>query len=154
MFFTSSGISQFNVNAYNITTDALKWAVKTGAISNDTSRNIAQMQIWNNQLITDTQNAVYTSYGYHQSSIISYNGYSISALDINTGQQKWNYGVSPTSGLLIVNSTLYTGILSAVDLYTGKQKWSKTGLCLPNFDGSVSNMCVFASGKAYSSHIQ
>ena len=154
LFFTYSRTSQLNVNAYNITTDALKWTVNAGAINNDTTKSIAQMQIWNNQLIAETQNTVYATIGYQGSIQPIYNGYTLNAWDISTGQQKWNNVPNFVSDFLIVNNTLYAEPIAAFDLYTGKKKWSWSNLYINYYDGSVSNMCVFASGKAYSSHIQ
>jgi hypothetical protein len=152
LFFTYSRTSQLNINAYNITTDALQWTVNEGAI-NDTTKSFVKMQIWNNQFIAETQNTVY-AYNYRGSMYTLYSGYSLNAWDISTGQQKWNNVSNVVSDFLIVNNTLYAEPIAAFDLYSGKKKWSWSNLYINNYDGSVSNMCIFTSGKAYSSHIQ
>jgi len=149
-----------HLSAINPGNGALKWtvALDSTAIA-DISYTEYIQQLWNNELIIQSWSATnFTGAG-------SIYGYGYSAIDINSGQQIWNYEAGPQASYMIVNNILYTygnnpgsgaygeiganipPALSATDLSAGKQKWTNSKLIGTSF-------CMLSAGKAYSPYIQ
>jgi hypothetical protein len=153
--------SNSQLNAYDVTTNALKWSINGGSSNpnNDTIKTVDQ--IWNNQPVIKT--AFLTNAGKYGD--VANFGYS--TVDINTGQLKWSYSAAFGGQDFTVNNTLYSygtftlnlagGIpascsIVAADLYTGKQKWTNGNLYVT--EGGAVAVCLLAAGKGYSVYIQ
>lgn len=166
LFFTrvsryANYTTTFKLNAYDVATNALKWSIKGGGYSVGYDTTIAVDQILNNQPIIKTDIGITTGiYGYVYHTIYS-------ALDLNTGTEKWSYGAGFRGQNFQVDNTMYScgtftlnlaaglpasSTITAADLNTGKIKWTNNNLYF-SIGGSVA-ACISVKGKGYSSEIQ
>ena len=158
-FMTPYTTSQ--LNAYDVATSALKWSTNGGSTTPNYDTVKTVDQIWTNQpIIKTTFSSSAGKYG-------DVGSFGYSALDINTGQQKWSYAVGFGGQDFTVSNTLYSygtftlnlaagapasSSIVAADLYTGKPKWTNGNLYVA--DGGSIAVCVLAAGKGYSVYIQ
>lgn len=155
--FTSSS----KIYAYDAGTNNLKWSIDAGATATGiySAKNIDQ--VINNQPIVkaDIGNSG-GIYGFSYST-------AYTALDLNTGAEKWNFNAGWRGQNFRVDNTLYScgsytlnlaagqpaaSTISAADLVTGKLKWTKNDLRLA-VGGPVA-ACVSVRGKGYAMDIQ
>jgi hypothetical protein len=150
------------INAYDATTNALKWSVNGGGTYTglDSSKTIDQ--ILNNQVILKAH--LGTSGGKYGFSYVN----TYSALDMGTGSKKWTFSTGLSGQNFQIGNTLYScgtytlnlaaglpasSTINAADLNTGKVRWT-TNNNLPFAIGGSVAACVSVSGTGYASDIQ